>query len=81
MTASRRSGKEEIQLCGVVPGHMGAVITVVNVAHLAAPPVDPFEDHRSILLAVIAVLDIDADIGMAGQVRPVEGVGGIGRII
>ncbi len=60
---------------------MGAVVAVVDVTHLSAPPVDPFEHHRSILLAVIAVLDIDADAGMAGEVRPVEGVGGIGWIV
>jgi hypothetical protein len=63
-----------VELGGVVPGHRGAVVAVVDVARLAAPAILALEGHRSVGVVVVVVLDVDPDALVGRQVRSVVGV-------
>ena len=56
-------GVQIVQLSGVVPGHAGAVVAVVDIARAAVPVLDALEHHRRIGAVVVVVLEVDADAG------------------
>ena len=64
-----------VELRGVVPGKRGAVVAVVDVARLAIRVVAQAEGDRSVTLIVVAVVDLDLDAAVAGEVGAVEAVG------
>ena len=49
-----------IQLGGIVPGHGGAVVAVVNISGITGPAVEALENHCCVGLVVIMVFDLDA---------------------
>ncbi len=70
--------EEEVELGGVVPRHVGAVVAVVQVAAPAAVVVDMLEDYGSVAVIPVAVLDAQADGRVFTQVRTGEVIGRIG---
>ncbi len=69
-------GIEVVQLGGVVPGHTGGIVAVVDVLLAAGPVVHALEDHRGVGTAVVMVLQIDPYALIPREIGAVEGVGG-----
>ncbi len=49
-----------VQLSGVVPGHGGAIVAVVDVLLAPCPAVQPLEDHGGVGAGVVVILYEDA---------------------
>ena len=73
-------GLEIVELGRVVPGEARAVVAVVDVARLAAGPVDALEDDRGVGRIPVVVFDLDDDAIVGGEVLAREGVGLEGRM-
>ena len=73
-------GKEIVELSGVVPGHAGTVVAVIDVPHLPRIKVATLEHHGGIALTIVMILKVNAHTGDVGQVRAVEGVHGEGAV-
>ena len=69
-----------VELRRVVPGKAGAVVAVIDVASLATLPVAPLEDHGSIRLVEIMVLNFYFDAPVVGEIGAVKAIGRIGRL-
>jgi len=72
---------EIIQLSGVVPGHAGAVVAVINVFCLSVPVIVALEHNCRVTAGVVVVFQVYADRGVLREVRPVEGVPGEGAVV
>ncbi len=70
-----------VELRRVVPGEAGAVVAVVDVLPVAGPLVAAQKDHGRVGLLVVVVLDLDLDAIVPRQVRAVEGVSRVGRVV
>ena len=80
MTCWRTAAIEEVELGRVVPREARAVVAVVDVALVAARPIDPLEDDRRVAVVPVVVLEDDAHPRVGREVRPFEGVDGVGRL-
>ena len=69
-----------VELRSVVPGKGGAVVAVVDVARLAVRVMAQTEGDRGVGLVVVAIVDLDLDAAVAGEVGPVEAVGREGAL-
>src|SRR4030067_2329957 len=67
-----RLRQQEIQLRRVVPGHIGAVIAVVDIAHLTGCGVDSLEYDRRIAMLPVSVLNLQHDARIVGEVSSGE---------
>ena len=64
--------QQKIQLRRVVPGHIGSVITVVDVAHLTGCGVDSLEYDRRVAMLPVSILNLQPDARIVGEVNPGE---------
>ncbi len=73
---------KKIQLCRIVPGHAGAVVAVIDVAHLTGMSVHPFENYGGVAVIPVAVFYVKTDtsvFGKIGTVKTVSRVGWLGK--
>ena len=75
------SSVQVVELRGIVPGEAGAVVSVIDVAGFTAGFVAAAEDDRSIGLLEVVILNFDFDAAIVREIRAVEGVGGVGRVL
>ena len=73
--------EKEVELGGVVPWHVGAVVAVVEVAALSSVMIVMFTDHRGVAMVPVAILDADADLGGIAKIRSAEAIGRVGWLI
>ena len=66
--------QQEVQLRRVVPGHAGAVVAVIDVAHVAGRIVHALKDYRSVAVLPVAVLDAYRDALVVAQVTAGIGI-------
>src|SRR4030042_6007071 len=70
-----------IQLSRIVPGHPGAIVSLVDIPFFPVLAIHPLEYDRSITLIEIVIFKIDTHIPMPGKVWSVETIGGEGAVI
>jgi len=78
MLAHRRI--QIIELRRVIPRKAGAVIAVIDVAHLAGGAVAAAKDHGRIGLVIIVALNLNLDAAIGRKIRPVKGIIRIRRV-
>ena len=67
---------EEIDLSGVVPGHGGSVVAVIDVPLVPGVGVEPLEGNRCVRFIVVVIFDINRDPGILGEVFSGIGIPG-----
>ena len=50
-----------VELGGIIPGHTGAVISMIDVLGATGMKIYPFKYHRGITAIIIMILNIDAN--------------------
>ncbi len=71
---------EEIELGGVVPGHRCSIVAVEDIVGLTGIEVSSLERDRCVAAVVVVVFQLDLNVGIGGEIRSVERVGGEGRM-
>ena len=72
---------QEVKLSRVVPGHMSAIVAMIDIAVLTAVMVMMLKDHCRITVIPVTLFNANADPLHLAQVRPAEIIGWIGGLV
>ena len=73
--------EQEVELGRVVPGHVGAVVAVIDVTALPGAMILVFIDNSCITMIPVAVFDANAYFVCIAKIRSTETVGWVGWLI